>query len=107
MGIYGTGYCFREAVCLHFPNLAAIALALIAPTIGVGYCRWDHRHLVLAGLTFLAGFLVLAVLGGAFLARIRNRVRWRAQELRIVAALPPNSRTNEVSLEETGSLLLK
>jgi len=93
MGIYGTSDCLVKAVSLKLPNLGAVASALIAPTIGVGYCRWDHRRLALAGLTFLAGFLVLAVLGGAFWARLRNRIRWRAQELRIIAELPAKEPT--------------
>jgi len=96
VSIYGTFDCLVKAVSFQLPNLGAVALALVAPTVGVGYCRWDHRRLALAGLTFLAGFLVLAVLGGAFWARVRNRIRWRAQELRIIAELPANSRTNRL-----------
>jgi glycosyltransferase involved in cell wall biosynthesis len=92
LSIYCTGRCLSEALSLRLPDLGTIALALIAPTIGVGYCSWDHRRFGLAGLTFFAGFFVLAVLVGATWARIRNRVRWRAQELRIIAELPAKTK---------------
>jgi len=79
---------------LQFPDLDTIALASIAPTIGYGYCRWDHRRVAIAGFTCLAGFLVLAVLAGAAWSRVQNRIRWRAQELQIVADLPSQTTTD-------------
>jgi len=88
LGIYGTARFLSDAVSFRSPDLGTTALALIAPTIGAGYCRWDNRRWPLVLLTWLIGFLVLAVLAGATIARIRNRVRWRAQELRIVADTP-------------------
>jgi len=88
LGIYGTARLLSDVMSFGSPDLGTLALALIAPTIGVGYCRWDNRGWPLALLMWLVGFLVLAVLVSAAMARVRNRVRWRAQELRIVADTP-------------------
>jgi hypothetical protein len=67
------------------PSLSAAALAAIAPTMGLIHCRWDERSPWFALAFWLVAPLALAVLAGAAWARLRNRVRWRDDVLRVVA----------------------
>jgi len=89
-----------DLITLQIPTLSTIALAAVAPTIGFGYCRWDHRRNRFAWLMFLVGLPILAVLTGSAWARLRNRVWWRGEKLLVVANPPAASRPNSNTGDE-------
>jgi hypothetical protein len=83
--IVATGDVVAALLRCELPNLAAAALAAIAPTMGFINCRWDRRSLWFALAFWLVAPLALAVLAGGAWARVRNRVQWRDDVLRVVA----------------------
>jgi Glycosyl transferase family 2 len=78
----------RALAAGELPSLTAVALAAIAPTLGWSYCRWDRRSLGFALAFWGVAPLALAVLVGGAWARLRNRVLWREDVLRLVAKEP-------------------
>jgi hypothetical protein len=77
-----------DLAAFRVPSVASVALAAIPPTVGVAYCRWHGHRLLWAAFSAPLSIFMLAPLGGGVWARLRNRIRWRDQELMVVIDPP-------------------
>jgi hypothetical protein len=88
-----------DLASFRIPALASLALAAIPPTVGVAYCRWHGHRVLWALLSSPLSLFMLAPLGGGAWARLRNRIRWRDQELMVVTE-PPTPGTVDTSTKD-------
>ncbi len=56
--------------------------------VGVAHCRWNGLSMTFAPVFLLVGLWVLVTFAASARARLRNRARWRDDELLILAASP-------------------
>lgn len=78
----------REALHGRLPDPGLIGLAAIIPTIGLGHCRWNREPMLLSmGFFAVAPLVLLAILVAAWV-RVRNRVRWRGDTMRVAGGAP-------------------
>lgn len=76
------------------PALAALALAAVPPVVGWAYCGAHGYARPWALVASPLALLLLAPLAGGAIARLRNRIRWRDEEIAVVAP-PPATPSNE------------
>jgi hypothetical protein len=80
-----------EALAGRMPDPGLIGLAAIIPTIGAGHCRWNREPMVFSlGFYAVAPLVLLAIVAAAW-ARLRNRVRWRGDTMRVAGGAPDAS----------------
>jgi hypothetical protein len=87
----GTLDVLWDVVRLDRMRSGSVVLSLVAPLIGVGYCAWERRSYAFAVAMPLMIPLALAVLAGGAWARVRNRVVWKGESLRVVVTPPSTS----------------
>lgn len=87
--------CFVASVAVvaalaagRMPGIPSLALAAVPPSVGLAYCRAHGYRRVLALLASPLSLLLLAPLFGGVFARWRNRIRWRDEEIAVVASVP-------------------
>jgi len=90
-----------DIASFRLPTALSVALAVIPPTVGVAYCRWHGHRGLWAALSTPISVLMLAPLAGGAWARVRNRIRWRDQELLVVVD-PPSSSLVYTSSQDSG-----
>jgi len=68
---------------------------MVATALGIGssHCVWNRRSPWFALYFFVVGCLVIASVAAASWARIRNRVDWRGDVMRVVSPIPPSAQT--------------
>lgn len=83
-----TAVVVLDLLALRAPPPLSLAFAGVPLLVGAAHCRAHGHRLVWAALSApLSLFLLLPLVGGA-IARLRNRVRWRDEQVRVVAARP-------------------
>jgi bacteriorhodopsin len=83
-----------ELAALRFPSFGLVLLAALGPVIGLAYCRWNRVSAWFAWVFWGIGVLAILTIAGAAWARVRNRVVWRGEEMRIVTEPPPGATTD-------------
>lgn len=77
-----------DMAALRVPSPGAFALAAAPVTVGIAYCRAHAQRAAWALLSTPVALATLAPLWSGAVALLRNRIRWRDEELRVVTGPP-------------------
>jgi glycosyltransferase involved in cell wall biosynthesis len=92
-GLVALGLGASASVCSSLahgrtPGLAAVLLAACPAIGGIAHCVWNRRPLLYTLVFYPVGAAFLAMVLGGVWARVRNRVVWRDQVVRVRSPQP-------------------